>query len=189
MAPPGAVKQTALTLRPGAGTLHGADGGARRAGRRVQAREVRVTGWPLVVIAIATSIMALGVLVILVGMLGTMRQLGQLSERLTRLLESVDRDARPALDSVRRTADEASRMAVTIRDEVVALSGASRDVRERVQRTAATLEERFVEFDTLLDVLHEEVEDTVLDVAALLRTTRRGTGLIRGLRRAFGRRR
>lgn len=148
-----------------------------------------MTGWPLVVIAIATSAMALGVLVILVGMLGTLRQLGQLSERMTRLLESVDRDARPALDAVRRTADETSRVAQTIREEVVALGGASRDVRERVQRTAAALEERFVEFDTLLDILHDEVEDAVLDVAALLRTTRRGAGLMRGLRRAFGRRR
>jgi len=148
-----------------------------------------VTGWPLVVIAIATSVMALGVLVILVGMLGALRQLGHLSERMTRLLESLDRDARPALDSVRRTADETSRVAQTIREEVQALSGTSRDVRERIQRTAASLEERFVEFDTLLDILHDEVEDTVLDVAALLRTTRRGTGLLRGLRRAFGRRR
>lgn len=148
-----------------------------------------MTGWPLIVIAIATSLMALSVLVILIGMLGTLRQLGQLSERLARVVESLDRDARPALDSMRRTADDASRAAVAIRDEVVALGGTSRDVRERVQRTAASLEERFVEFDTLLDVLHEEVEDTVLDVAALLRTTRRGTGLVRGLRRAFGRRR
>ena len=148
-----------------------------------------MTGWPLVVIAIATSLMALGVLVILMGMLGTLRQLGQLSERMTRLLESVDRDARPALDAVRRTADETSHVARTIRQEVEALTGTSRDVRQRVERTAAALEERFVEFDTLVDVLHDEVEDSVLDVAALLRTTRRGTGLLRGLRRAFGRRR
>jgi len=130
-----------------------------------------------------------GVLVVLVGLLLALRQLGQASERLTRLLESLDRDARPALDSVRRTADDASRAMVAIRDEVVAFSGTSHDVRERVQRTVTSLEERFVEFDTLLDVLHEEVEDTVLDVAALLRTTRRGTGLMRGLRRTFGRRR
>ena len=148
-----------------------------------------MTGWPVVVIAIATSVLALSVLVLLVGMLLMLRQLGRLSERMTRLLESVDRDARPALDSVLRTADETSRVAQTIREEVQALSGTSRDVRERVQRTAASLEERFIEFDTLLDILHDEVEDTVLDVAALLRTTRRGTGLLRGLRRALGRRR
>lgn len=148
-----------------------------------------MTGWPLVVIAIATSVMALCIIVLPVGMLVALRHLGKLAERLTRLLESLDRDARPALESVKRTADETSRVALTIREEVQALSGTSRDVRERIQRTAASLEERFVEFDTLLDILHDEVEDTVLDVAAVLRTTRRGTGLLRGFRRVFGRRR
>jgi uncharacterized protein YoxC len=148
-----------------------------------------VTGWPLVVIAIATSIMALAALVVLVGILGALRQLGQLSERMTRVVESLDRDARPALESVRRTADETSQVVHTVRDEIQALSGTSRDVRQRVERAAASLEDRFVEFDTLLDILQDELEETVLDVAALLRTTRRGTGLMRGIRRVLGRRR
>jgi uncharacterized protein YoxC len=148
-----------------------------------------VTGWPLVVIAIATSIMALAALVVLVGILGALRQLGQLSERMTRVVESLDRDARPALESVRRTADETSQVVRTVRDEIQALSGTSRDVRQRVERAAASLEDRFVEFDTLLDILQDELEETVLDVAALLRTTRRGTGLMRGIRRVLGRRR
>jgi hypothetical protein len=46
-----------------------------------------------------------------------------------------------------------------------------------------------LEFEMLLDVLHEEVEETVLDVAALLRTTRRGSGVARALKRVvLGRR-
>jgi methyl-accepting chemotaxis protein len=174
----------ALTLRGASGTFQ-----VLGAVRAAQCKGGPVSEGPLVVIAIATSVIAVGVLVVFVGVLLALRQMGRLSERVTRLLESVDRDARPALDAVRRTADETSRVAQTIREEVVALGGTSRDVRERVQRTAAALEDRFVEFDTLLDILHDEVEDAVLDVAALLRTTRRGTGLIRGLRRAFGRRR
>jgi len=189
MARRGAVKQTTLTLCRSSGTFQHDRDGARSCAPPNPRREVWVTGWPIVVIAIATSLMALGILVILVGMLGTLRQMGQLTDRMARLLESLDRDARPALDAVRRTADEAGRVATAVRDEVVSLTDTSREVRARVQRTAASLEERFVEFDTLLDILHDEVEDTVLDVAALLRTTRRGTGLMRGLRRAFGRRR
>jgi len=148
-----------------------------------------VTGWPLVVIAVATSVMAVAVLVTFAGILVALRQLGKLSERMAHVVESLDRDARPALESVRRTADDASQVVHTVRDEFQALSGTSRDLRERVERTAASLEERFVEFDTLLDILQDELEETVLDVAALLRTTRRGTGLVRGIRRVFGRRR
>jgi uncharacterized protein YoxC len=148
-----------------------------------------VTEWPLVIIAIATSLIALAVLMMLLGILGALRQLGQLSERMTRVVESLDRDARPTLESVRRTAEDAGAVVQNIRDEVRALGGTSKDLRIRVERTAAALEDRFVEFDTLLDVLQDELEGTVLDVAALLRTTRRGTGLLRGFRRVLGRRR
>ena len=148
-----------------------------------------MTGWPIVVIAISTAVMAVSVVALFVGVLGSLRHLGRLAERLGGVVEGLDRDARPALDSVRRTADDASKVVESIRNEVTALSGTSRDVRTRVERTAAALEERFIEFDTLLDVMHDELEDTVLDVAALLRTTRRGTGLVRRVRRVFGRRR
>jgi uncharacterized protein YoxC len=148
-----------------------------------------VTGWPVVVIAVATSVMALAVLVLLVGMTAALRQLGALSRQMTGVLEAMQRDATPTIETVRRTAEEAGRVAVVIREEVQGLSGTSREIRERVERTAARLEERFIEFDTLLDVLQEELEETVLDVAALLRTTRRGAGLLRGVRRVLGGRR
>lgn len=148
-----------------------------------------MNGWPIIVIALSSATVAVAVLVVLIALLGTLRQIARLSDRLATVVDGLDRDARPALESVRRTADDASRVAQSIRDEVVALSTTSRDVRTRVERTAAALEDRFIEFDTLLDVLHDELEDTVLDVAALLRTSRRGTGLLRGVRRVFGRRR
>lgn len=148
-----------------------------------------MTGWPLIIIAVSTSVIALAVLVMLVGILGALRQLGQLSERMTRVVESLDRDARPTLESVRRTAEDAGEVVHTIRDEVRSLGSTSKDLRTRVERTAAAIEERFIEFDTLLDLLQDELEETVLDVSALLRTTRRGTGLMRGIRRVLGRRR
>jgi uncharacterized protein YoxC len=143
----------------------------------------------VVVIAIATSVMAVAALVLFVGLGLALRQLAVLSKQMSRVIETLQRDGTPAIESVRRTAEEAGRVAVMLREEVQGLSGTSRQVRGRVERAAARLEERFVEFDTLLDILQDELEDTVLDVAALLRTGRRGAGLFRGLRRVLGRRR
>jgi uncharacterized protein YoxC len=156
---------------------------------RPAGEESGVTGWPLIIIAVSSAVIALAVFVLLVGVLVALRQLGQLSDRMTRVVESLDRDARPTLESVRRTAEDAGEVVRTVRDEVRSLGSTSRDVRTRVERTAAALEERFIEFDTLLDLLQDELEDTVLDVSALLRTTRRGTGLMRGIKRVLGRRR
>ena len=62
-----------------------------------------MTGWPIVVIAVSTAFIAVSVLVILVGMLATLRQVARLSERMASLAETLDRDARPTLDSIRRT--------------------------------------------------------------------------------------
>lgn len=144
-----------------------------------------MTGWPAVVTALATAVLAGSVLALMIGLMAAMRRTNALTERLTRLMENLDRDARPTLDAVRRTVDDAGRVAVLVRDEVQAVVGTSKDIRQRAQRTAAALEERFLELETLLDVLQDEMEETALDIAALLRTTRRGSGLFRKAKRAF----
>ena len=147
-----------------------------------------MTGWTAVLTALSTAVMAVAVIVFAIALAFTLRRLMQLSKNVERLVETLDRDARPALDAVRRTADEASRMAILVRDEVEGFAGTSKQLRSRIERTAGSLEERFVEFETLLDLLQDEVEDTVLDVAAALRTARRGSGVLRSMRRVFLRR-
>jgi uncharacterized protein YoxC len=135
-----------------------------------------------VVTAISVAVLALCLVGLIVVLLA-------LVLRLKRLMQTLEQDARPTLDSVRRTADEASRVAVVLRSEAEGYAGTSKRLRGRVERFADSLEERLLEFETLLDVLQEELEATVLDVAALLRTTRRGSGILHAVKRAvLGRR-
>lgn len=144
-----------------------------------------MTGWPAVLTAISTAVIALAVLVLMGAMTVVLRRLSALSASMMRLVETLDRDARPAIESVRRTAEEAGRLGTAIRGELEGLTGTSKRLRQRVERISGSLEERFVEFETLLDVLQDELEDTVLDVAALLRTTRRGAGVFKAAKRMF----
>lgn len=147
-----------------------------------------MTGWVGVVTALSTAVIA-GALVIYVAVaIHAMRRMDRMSDSLMRLLETLDRDARPALLAARTAAEEASRVAILIRREVEGIAGTSESLRTRVDRTAASLEDRFAEFEALLDVLQDEVEDTVLDVAAALRTTRRGANVVRSIKRALLRR-
>jgi hypothetical protein len=142
-----------------------------------------------VVTAVSGSVIAIALVGLIAALLLVLRRLMALSDRVERLVTTVDRDARPALESVRRTADEASKVAGVVRAEAEAYAGTSRQIRGRVERFADSLEERILEFETLLDVLQEELEATVLDVAAVLRTTRRGSGVLRAVKRAvLGRR-
>ena len=142
-------------------------------------------GWPAVLTALSTAVIAVAVLVLMAGMVIVLRRLSALSASMTRVMETVDRDARPALESVRRTAEEASRLGVAIRAEVEGFTGTSKRLRDRVERTSSALEERFIELETLLDILQDEVEETVLDLAAVMRTTRRGTGLFQAAKRVI----
>ena len=64
----------------------------------------------------------------------------------------------------------------------------SRDLRARLQRAADAAEGRLGDLEALLDVLYEEVEETALDVASALRTTRRGASVLSAMKRAFLRR-
>lgn len=155
---------------------------------RHDVEEETVTGWAAVLTAVSTAVMAIAVVVFVVALVSSMRRMIDLSKSVERLVDTLDRDARPALQAVRRTADEASRLAILVRDEVDGITGTSKNLRGRIERTTKSLEERFIEFETLLDLLQDEVEETALDVAAALRTTRRGAGLFRTMRRVFKRR-
>lgn len=144
-----------------------------------------MVGWPFVVMAISLSIMALAAVIYVVAQVRYFRELQTFAAQLQRLMETLDRDARPALTSLRTAAEEGGRVATLVRAEVESLADTTRGLQARVEGAADRLSERFEEFESLADVLQDEIEDTVLDVAATLRATRRGSGLLRTLKRAF----
>src|SRR2546427_189422 len=79
--------------------------------------------------------------------------------------------ARPAVGDVRQ-------LVATIRTEAEGLAGTSRELRARIVKAADAAEARLQDLDALLDVVQEEVESAVLDVAATLRGVRRGIALV-----------
>lgn len=145
--------------------------------------------WPLVVAAIALVVVALANLLFAVVAIQVGRTLGRQGEALGRLLELLQREAGPTLQAARSAADDARQLTGSIRTEVNALVGTSREIRGRLERAADLASSRLADLDALLDVVQEEVEETALDVAATLRSVRRGVSLFGLARRAFGRRR
>src|SRR2546425_1067905 len=98
-------------------------------------------------------------------------------EQFARLLEQL---AGPAVSDVRQ-------LVATIRTEAEGLAGTSRELRARIVKAADAAEVRLQDLDALLDVVQEEVESAVLDVAATLRGVRRGIALVDWGRRALKR--
>lgn len=142
-------------------------------------------GWAEQVTAISTAIIALAVLVagmMVVVVLNEFRSLKKAFERVAELLEH---DARPTLDSARRLVDDAQHVFQSVRRETEDIVHSSKAVRERLDRLMHRTEERLQDLDALIDVVQLEVEETALDIAAALRTTRRGASVLRTMKRTF----
>lgn len=142
-------------------------------------------GWTDVVTAISTSILAILSMGVMVALILGLREVRRMLGSVERVVKSLDRDARPALESARGILDDASSVMTTIREEVDGFAEVSHDVRDRVGDLAESVEERLEDLETVVDLLHEEFEETALDVAAALRSTRRGASVVRAVKRAF----
>lgn len=121
--------------------------------------------WVGVVLAVSLAVLALaGVVLAAVHYVAARR-----AEQFVVLVEQL---AGPALQDVRQ-------LVGVIRAEAESVAGTSRDLRLRLVHAADAAEARLNDVDALLDVVQQEVEDTVLDVGATLRKARRGLTLWR----------
>lgn len=136
-----------------------------------------VTGWDALT-AISVAIIAVMFVVLAIAALISLRDVGRVARRLEVFTAALERDGPAMLDGARSVVGN-------LREEVSQIVATSREVRERIKGTAGSLEERVRDFEAVLDVLQDEVEETALDVAAALRATRRGTSLLSAMKRAL----
>lgn len=123
----------------------------------------------LVVIALAFA--AIGVAVVLLARTA-IREVRELREELA-----------PAISAVRRITDAGADLSGDIKQEVQEYLATSRAVRQDLERGVYQVKSRLADLDALYEVVHEEVEDTALDVAARVRAVRNGAGMVSRIRR------
>ena len=116
-----------------------------------------VTALSLAVIALAALAVAVATAAAAMGMRASLRALQGL--------------AGPALDDARH-------LVATIRTEVDGLAGTSRELRARVLKAADAAQARLAELDALADTVQNEVQSTAMDIAATIRTLRRGVSVL-----------
>ncbi len=137
------------------------------------------------VTAISTAVIAVMVLAASVGFLVLMREVRSLTRGIQRVADSLEGHAQPVLDSVKKVVDDATEVMAAVKSEADGFVDSVRDVRGGVNALVGRVEERLQDLDALIDVLQYEVEETALDIAAAMRTTRRGTTVLRAMKRAF----
>ncbi len=125
----------------------------------------------LSLVVIALSFLAIGFTVVFAG-LAVRRSLKKVSDRLETLRHEFER----VLDSVRKVTESAT-------DEARHYLSTSRSVRQDLERGIRRVKARLAELDALYEVVHDEVEETALDVAARVRAVRQGASVVGRLRR------
>ncbi len=140
-------------------------------------------GWVGPTMAISLALIALSVLGMAVAVgLATMKMAGQV-RKVGNMVDGLQDDVAQTLTTVRRLTEQAQDLLVLVRHEAGAFAQTSRRVRRKVVRGVDRMEEKLADLETLYDLVHHEVEDTALDVAAALRSARRGNGMLSRVRR------
>jgi uncharacterized protein YoxC len=129
--------------------------------------------WTAVVGALSLFVLAVSAVVIAVSAVATALGVRAFLHVLREL-------AGPAVGDVRA-------LLASIRTEAEGLVGTSRALRQRIVRAADAAEARLNDLDAVVEVVQQEVESTAVDVAATLRTVRRGVSLLEWGRRTLKR--
>jgi hypothetical protein len=99
------------------------------------------------------------------------------------VVDGMQDDIRQSLTAVRRLTEQGQDLVVVLRNEAGAFAQTGRRLRRKMVRGMDRMESKLADLETLYDVVHEEVEDTALDVAAALRSVRAGNGMLGRVRR------
>jgi len=140
-------------------------------------------GWVGPVVAVSLLVVALAFLGIAIGILVVASRLIEPVHQLSRVIQSLQDDLTWALKGLRQLTEQSQDLLSVVRNEAGAFAHTSRRLRRQVLRGAERIQTRLTDLETLYDVVHEEVEETALDVAAALRTVRTGSGVLGRIRR------
>jgi hypothetical protein len=106
-----------------------------------------------------------------------------LARTAIREVRELREEVAPAISAVRRITDAGADLSGDIKQEVQEYLATSRAVRQDLERGVFEVKSRLADLDALYEVVHEEVEDTALDLAARVRGVRNGAGMVSRIRR------
>jgi hypothetical protein len=140
-------------------------------------------GWVGPTVAVSLAVMALCCFGVTAALGIAALRVAKQVKKLGATVDGLQDDVGQALVSVRRLTEQGQDLMVLVRHEAGALAQVSRRVRRKLVRGVDRVEGKLSDLETLYDLVHGEVEDAALDVAATLRSVRRGNGMIGRMRR------
>jgi uncharacterized protein YoxC len=147
----------------------------------VQAATTPAWVGPTVAISLAILALAFLGLAIAVGV-AALKLAGQV-RKVGTMVDGLQDDVARTLKSVRSLTEQGQDIMLLIRHETGAFAQTARRLRRKTVRAVDRIEIKMEELETLYDVVHDEIEGAALDMAAALRSVRRGNGMLGRVRR------
>ena len=142
-----------------------------------------MNGWVGPTMAISLVLIAICFLGIATALAIGMREAIGRGESLARELGELRRELSPTLQALNRLGTGGAEVMELAREEALEILHTTRRLRRDVEKTIDRTRMRLADFEAVVEVVQEEVEETALDFGAALRTVRTGSGVIGRLRR------
>ena len=142
------------------------------------------TGWVGTTVALSLLVIAIAFIAIAAAVALTLSLLRKQLEKVAGALDELRDDLTHLVKGARHLAEDGRKLAELAREEGEAYLASSRRIRKKLDRGVDRLSERLDNFDALVEVVHDEVEETALRFATTLRAARLSTAVLgRVLRR------
>ena len=139
--------------------------------------------WVGPTVAISLAVLALSFLGMAIAVAIAALRVARQAKKVGGLVDGLQDDIARTLKGVRNLTEQAQEVMVLVRHETGAFAQTGRRLRRKTVRAVDRIEAKLQDLETLYDVIHDEVEGSALDLAAALRSLRRGNGMLGRVRR------
>jgi len=134
-------------------------------------------------VAISLAVLALSILGMAIAVAIAALRVAKQAKKVGGLVDGLQDDIARTLKGVRNLTEQAQEVMVLVRHEAGAFAQTARRLRRKTVRAVDRIEAKLQDLETLYDVIHDEIEGSALDLAAALRSLRRGNGVLGRVRR------
>jgi hypothetical protein len=135
--------------------------------------------WIEALAAVATIVVAIGLLTVGVGVIFAALKLRQLTRKVEEQAKKLRVDLAPAIQNVTAVSENVNHLSRTVRADADRLSATVASANDALRRAAVEAERRVGEFNALIGVVQEEAEDLFIGGAAAVRGLKAGAEAFR----------
>ena len=142
-----------------------------------------MAAWVGITIALSLVIIAMCLVGVAVTALMSLKEIRHISDALTLELEGLRRELAESLGMLKRLGEQGQDVLDLAKDEINQVVRLSSGIRGYIEQGTRRVKRRLADFDAVVEVVQEEVEETAIEFGATLRSARESTNMIGQLSR------